>query len=385
MAGKNKESDIFFRLLRQALGGGDVTLSATDAEWHSLHEIARQQSLLGVVYTAASRQKMPLPLLLEWTAEAEDIHGQNELQYREASRLTKLFDEEGRQTAILKGQANARLYPDKYNRQTGDIDIWVEGGKKSVMALLRKMGMMQDLSITEDDSHASVAYHHVHLPVNEHGVTVEVHFRPSPGNYNPLTTRRLQRWLEKEIQNTTLTEEGFYVPSMRFALVMQLAHIQRHFFGQGLGLRQVCDYYMLLLNCNEEDRQVVKAQLRRLGLRRTAAALMWIIDRLFYADGEDSSNSGSAMKEWMLCPPDGKNGRWMLEEIMAGGNFGNHAEYLGHGTLRRKIDIQKRYIRLSRLGFSEAVWRELDLLKEKMVAIPARIKNMTHSKRNKQV
>ena len=27
------------------------------------------------------------------------------------------------QTAILKGQANARLYPDKHARQPGDIDI----------------------------------------------------------------------------------------------------------------------------------------------------------------------------------------------------------------------------------------------------------------------
>ena len=115
--------------------------------------------------------------------------------------VAKNFEKEGFRACLLKGQGLALCYPDPSLRYPGDIDIWVEGGKKSVMALLRKMGMMQDLSITEDDSHASVAYHHVHLPVNEHGVTVEVHFRPSPGNYNPLTTRRLQRWLEKEIQN----------------------------------------------------------------------------------------------------------------------------------------------------------------------------------------
>ena len=39
--------------------------------------------------------------------------------------------------AILKGQANARLYPDKFSRETGDIDIWVEGGRESVLALLQ--------------------------------------------------------------------------------------------------------------------------------------------------------------------------------------------------------------------------------------------------------
>jgi hypothetical protein len=29
-------------------------------------------------------------------------------------------------------------------------------------------------------------------------------------------------------------DEGFYVPSVRFALVMQLAHIQRHFLAGGI-------------------------------------------------------------------------------------------------------------------------------------------------------
>lgn len=90
------------------------------------------------------------------------------------------------------------------------------------------------------------SYHHVHLPENEQGVTVEAHFRPSSGNFNPITNRRLQLWLKKEILSATMVEEGFCVPSIRFALVMQLAHIQRHFLGGGIGLRHVCDYYWLL-------------------------------------------------------------------------------------------------------------------------------------------
>ena len=99
-------------------------------------------------------------------------------------------------------------YPDKYARQPGDIDIWVEGGRESVLALL--------------PNHPKAAYHHVHLPKNELGVTVEVHFRPSSGNFNPITNRRLQRWLKKEILSATMVEEGFCVPSIRFALGLRL-------------------------------------------------------------------------------------------------------------------------------------------------------------------
>lgn len=82
--------------------------------------------------------------------------------------------------------------------------------------------------------------------------------------------RRLQRWLNMELINTESVEEGFNVPSVRFALAMQLSHIQHHFFRGGIGLRQVCDYYMLLKNSTEKDRRMVADYLTAFGLRQIA-------------------------------------------------------------------------------------------------------------------
>ena len=193
-----------------------------------------------------------------------------------------------------------------------------------------------------------MAYHHAHLPKNEKGVEVEIHFRPSSGHFSPITNRRLQQWLEQEIQHTELSPEGFYVPSVRFALVMQLAHIQRHFLGEGVGLRQVCDYYWLLQNATDDDRQCVSAQLRRLGLLHAAGALMWVLGKVLHLP-----------KEQMLCKPDSYRGEWMLREIMAGGNFGRYAKRTQLGVWRRVAQSKRRRLQLMRFNASEILWQEL--------------------------
>ena len=209
--------DDFYKLLRLSLRlTQEFPVDVSAEAWRRLYQTAIRQSLVGVCYQGVcllpEGSKPPMEIAMQWASEAESIKGMNELLYQEAARQTREFEEKGHRTAILKGQANARLYPDKYARQPGDIDIWVEGGRESVLALL--------------PNHPKAAYHHVHLPKNELGVTVEVHFRPSSGNFNPITNRRLQLWLKKEILSATMVEEGFCVPSIRFALVMQLAHIQ---------------------------------------------------------------------------------------------------------------------------------------------------------------
>ena len=89
--------------------------------------MAVRHTLVGVCYQGVcllpDEKKPAMEIAMQWASEAESIHGLNELLYQESARLTREFAERGRKTAILKGQANARLYPDKYMRQPGDIDI----------------------------------------------------------------------------------------------------------------------------------------------------------------------------------------------------------------------------------------------------------------------
>ena len=365
----------FFALLRLAMTGEQFDSVPTAEEWSEFYQMAGIQSVTGVCFTASPRlpkaQQPPVELMVRWMGEAEDIRRMNELQNQEAARLTRLFTEAGRRSAILKGQANARLYPDRLSRQVGDIDIWVEGGKKGVVALLMELGLVTELGSTSVDGKPTASYHHVHLPPTKDHIVVEVHFRPSSGNFNPFTNRRLQRWLEQEIDSSCQpVDEGFNVPSVRFALMMQLSHIQRHFLVVGIGLRQICDYYWLLKNSTDEDRREVASHLSSFGLRYTASALMWVLGEVLHLD-----------EDLMPCPPDSYRGEWMLREIMAGGNFGHHAGREKHGTLRRVLAGRLRHLKLMRFDFWEEFWVEVNFCKAVITTLPTCIKYRTLSLR----
>lgn len=362
---------LFFALLRTAMTDEPFEPVSSDQVWSDLFHIAGQQTVIGVCYTAFSRlskeQLPPMQLMIRWMADAEDIRLMNELQNQEAARLTQLFSEQGRKTAILKGQANAQFYPDKMSRQVGDIDIWVEGGSKSVIAMLQEMGLLKELGKNSLDHKPIAMYHHVNLPVTKDHIIVEVHFRPSPGNLNPFTNRRLQRWLEQEIKRTTsVTTDGgaFFVPSICFALVMQLAHIQHHFLQEGLGMRHLCDYFLLLKNATEEDRQAVASVIRSFGLRHTAEALMWVLGEVLHLE-----------EEKMYCKKDPYRGEWMLRVMMAGGNFGHSAQ-----RLKTDSDIvyflrkHKRLLQMVPFAPSEMLFLELNCLKDLLIRIPERIR-----------
>ena len=119
--------NIFFALLRYALGSSqEFSFIPTTEDWLRLQNLAKRQSILGLAY--AGIQKLPKEsqptreVALQWARRAEIIRGYNQLLNREAARLTEIFSGQGRRSAVLKGPANARLYPDPLSRQCGDID-----------------------------------------------------------------------------------------------------------------------------------------------------------------------------------------------------------------------------------------------------------------------
>ena len=305
-----------------------------------------------------AEKRPPMGLLHQWAGEAELIRGHNAVLNREAARLTELFVARERQTAILKGPANARLYPDPYSRQCGDVDIWVSGGYEGVLRLLRELALPWAVEPQPLQSR-----HHVRLLRNASEVEVEVHFLPSSGCWNPFADARLQRFLKGEIVNAKRTPEGFYVPSNKFALVMQLAHIQRHFWGRGVGLRQLTDYFVLLQHSTQDERDEVAASLRRLGLAHSCGALMWLLGHVFGLD-----------RSQMLCKPDRWRGRWMLDDVISGGNFGFYSAREISKIFRRLFLKRWRAIRLFAFDPVESLWNEFYYFIWIFKTLPVRIR-----------
>ena len=368
---KMDKEGLFVELMQVAVGGrGALSECPSEKAWSELFRVCQMQAVTAFAFPALDRlsragQKAPVGLVYEWLALSEQVKAQNELMNQEAARLTKLFEDAGHRTAILKGQANARLYPDKMSRQPGDIDIWVSGGKEKVIETARRLGLLKgDIAKYSFDGDTTVSRHHIHLSKNEHGIDVEVHFLPSSGNINPFTNRRLQAFLEEEIhQENELVREGFRVPSLAFALVMQLAHIQRHLVSEGVGMRQMIDFYYLLKSDTNSLRAEVVDGLKRYGLQHIAEAMMWVLHEKLGLE-----------EDLLIAPRDERRGQMLWQQMMDGGNFGRYHPDKQHGLGRRILAKHQHRLRMFRFDFSEAFWIELMYVSFFVKTIPDRIK-----------
>lgn len=344
-----RRTRLFFTLLRFAIGAsrefpvfGVGDISAEDWEW--LYRQYGRQALLGVAFYAIQQLSsgkpeklgMPHQLYLKWFYQAEGIRSLNEQHYACSSELTQKFAAEGCRTLILKGQANSLLYPDKFIRQTGDIDIWVSGGREAVIALLSRMNLMDG---------AAISSHDVGLRKDLFGVEVEVHFDCIQSANNPFANKRLRQFLAGEMGAAHLVPENFYTPSNKFALVMQLSHIYKHLLGLGVGLRQVMDYCVLLRASSDEERLDVSSSLKSLGLNRIAGALMWVLSEYFGLESQ-----------YLLCKPDARRGRILLREIMRDGNFGKRAERKRGGVFKWWLRNRLRLVKFLPFDFREVSW-----------------------------
>ena len=312
-----------------------------DLDWYGLYRFAKEQAILGVLFEGVKRLseqniKPPFELLMQWIATAEKIVGQNRLLYKRCTELEEILQKDGFESCMLKGQGNALMYPNPYSRTPGDIDIWVkpkaDGRKKKVEV----RQIIEFLGTKCDIKRQIIGYHHVKFPIWK-DVEVEVHWRPS-WRSSPIHNHRLQRWF-MEHAGDTCEKGGLIVPTWEFNVVYQLQHMFLHILHEGLGLRQVMDYYFVLkaqndVRCKKEE---VRETLRYLGLWKFAGAMMYVMKEVFALD-----------EKFMIAPVDEKHGRFLQNEILQSGNFGqydkrNSVLHLQHGIMRNIYQLKRSW------------------------------------------
>ena len=240
-----KQLQIFFDFLRFCIDSTkEIPSSLKEEDWKELYTIAKKQCLVGVLFDGIKKLPaeyvgMKKELLLQWMAESQMLEKANVRLNDAAIRVSEWFRKKGFRTCILKGQGNATMYPNPYSRTPGDIDIWVEGGDNRVISFVRSIS-----------PHEKACYHHIEFPSYK-GVEVEVHYRPS-FLLCFWHNRKLQKYYErvKEVQfshRVMLGEQGeIAIPTAEFNLIFQLTHIFSHLMNEGIGLRQLLDYYYVI-------------------------------------------------------------------------------------------------------------------------------------------
>ena len=407
-----KQQKIFFDFLRFCIGSAkEIPDTLKEADWKELYAIAKKQALLGVLFHGIRQLPKELApeqkLLMQWMVMAEQIRKQNIRLFQDSVKVCQNFENEGFANCILKGQGNALLYPNPYMRTPGDIDIYLSGGRRKIMKYVDQVC-----------PNLVMRYHHVDFPVMK--TAIEVHFTPSY-MFCPIHNRRMQRWFEEvmgeQCNHRVSLPDGYgeiHVPQVSFNVIYILSHLYRHIFTEGIGLRQLLDYYYVVcafckvyqissnhlsnfsnhpvplskegstshpsplsseerdvtaLWCSEPLRykvggaskpspgcagwdrlgaigdtsfaagassvalDVVQKELKHLGLWKFAQAVMFVMKEVF-----------GLSEDRMIAPMDEKEGRFLLDEIMRGGNFGQYDDRMGSKVGESKIH---RYFRMN--------------------------------------
>lgn len=387
---------LYFEFLQIAIGNRkSLSAAIHDSDWLRLFEFCKKQALIGVGFTAVEKLhtlgvECPTDIRMKWMALALQIEKKNALLNEQCKKLTEQYGHDGLSSCILKGQGNCLNYPEELDkrRMPGDIDVWcippkdgldiaVATGNKDVEYVNYKCvnavieyGRMQH-RLSGNNKKPVIRYHHIETPKMDK-TEVEVHFRVGFLN-SPLRNWRMQRWFDNhaDVCMKNKTHMGFAVPTASVNVVYQMCHLFSHYFDEGLGLRQLMDYYFALrvwhndvMECKDLQSQgmwseglgtpvmsatEIMAVQRSFGMAKFAAAVMYVLHKAF-----------AMPTHYCICEPNEKEGRKLLAEIMQGGNFGQYdtrdAALKKGGMMKHAVWKLKRVMRLVSSYPEEALW-----------------------------
>ena len=328
-------------------------------DWAGLFRFCQEQAIAGVVFewlkVHGEGLKIPKEVLLQWFALSEQIKQRNMLLNKRCVELTEMLRKDGFQCCILKGQGNALLYNVgckkedggslTLTRTPGDIDVWVmpedmvNGSRFTVHGYkdaIRERRRVVTEYVRRRFPKTRIRYQHIDYPVFT-DVDVEVHFIPTAKN-NPIFNQRIQKWAEEErvkVDGEWLMAElpdgqgRIPIPTVEFNVIYQMSHLMHHFFDEGIGLRQMVDYYYVLKKFRDESLEFrdslksveLEETLKYLGLWKFAGAVMYVMREVFGLE-----------EKYMIAPVDDKRGRTLMNEILKGGNFGKYSGLTQHST-----------------------------------------------------
>ena len=315
----------------------------TDTDWASLYVEAQRQSLVGVLLTGvekaiASGENKP-NILMAWIAKGLALENRNRLLNARCKEITDVFNDLGLRSCVLKGQGVAMLYPNPLRRQCGDIDLWVEGNRDDIYKTLKARWKVGETVI-----------HHAEVEIFKDTPT-EIHFVPS-FTYSPFLYRRykrfFKRWADRQFDNY-MESVGFACPTTDFNAVYSLMHIFHHVLHEGIGLRQLLDYYYILKSLDKEQRLQVFEEMRHLELAKFVEAVMYVEQQMFGLE-----------PEFFLCKPNERLGKLLLAEIELAGNFGKYDKRNQHVNRKSRMDVYLHNVKRNFVFFkfapSEVLW-----------------------------
>ncbi len=261
----------FLALVRAGLwsdGNPDIQIDGT-TDWNDIYQLAREQSVQGVVLQGIEwfrnhniNLDVPQVLLLQWIGEVQQIEQRNKAMNGFIADLIDRLRKEDVCCLLVKGQGVAQCYERPLWRASGDVDLLLsqDNYQKAKCFLIP-----QATSVEKENENA------LHLGMVIDQWVVELH--------GTLRSRCLDKMdsviddVQKDVfycGNVRSWQNGktqVLLPSFNNDVFFVFTHIIKHFFREGIGLRQVCDWCRLLFTCRESlDLELLGRRLSKAGV-----------------------------------------------------------------------------------------------------------------------
>ena len=257
---------ILLELIRGGLWGTEVSLSnCEDIDYSSVMQLAEEQSVVGLVTAGLERVedvKIPQQWSLQFIGSTLQLEQRNKSMNAFVALLISKMRAAGIYTLLVKGQGVAQCYEKPLWRCSGDVDLFLsdENFQRAKSYLLPLASSVEEEYVREK-----------HLGLTIDGWVVELH-----GHLYSGLSSRVERELDKLQENT------FYGGQVRswmngqtqiFLLKAEndvfyvFTHILQHFYKEGVGLRQVCDWCRLLYTYRDSlNYGLLEQRIKRAGL-----------------------------------------------------------------------------------------------------------------------
>lgn len=308
----SKSERQFLELLRCGLWGAspDEELFRTPVCWQDIYELARKQTVVGVVYDGIAALpkdlQPPREVILHWYGAVLQIEQSNKLLNERLIEVVEKYRAADIDCVLLKGQGVGQYYRNPLHRQSGDIDLFFHQDFEKANAEARNWE-----GVT---FHEATAYH---LGFEWKGAVIENHL-VYVDFYSKRNKKALKAFLElvplvgKEA--LSLKDFSVSVPTPQMNVIYLFLHLLHHFLQVGVGLRQVCDWLCLIKERGSElDMTIFEKSVDLLPVRRAMSALLYVGEKYL------GLPEGSLPLDTQTSNQDGE---MMLRDILDMGNFG---------------------------------------------------------------
>lgn len=307
-------------------------------DWDEVQKLADEQSVVGLV--AAGLEKLPagtLPLAekLVILGKCQLIEQRNVAMNRFVAELMQRLHVSGIKALLVKGQGVSKCYAKPQWRSSGDVDLLLdEENYKKAKDILLPMASEVGKEF-EYDQHQS-------LIIGSY--TVELHGSQRCGlsrrmdavidgvQQDILDNGKVRTWMNGNVPvNLPIPDED---------VIIVFTHFLKHFYKEGLGLRQICDWCRLLWTY----RVIINLSLLESRLREMRLVSEWKAFSAFAV--EYLGMPVEAMPLYDTSSQWKRKAKRIEDFVMKSGIFGHNGDYdtVGLFYLTKKAHSMRRRI-----------------------------------------